>query len=114
MDDLKRRRRFLWGVFLAWSTLPPLMYGCANSFKGISQQKAIGLAAVVAGLAEGLIPYGLLLTVIVQVTAIVMLVRGFSSEHSGRSVLSVVSIGWSVLTLLLLTTMVWLFLKFPR
>jgi hypothetical protein len=113
MDDLKRKR-FVWGVLLAWSTLPPVIYGCANFFKGISQQKATGLAALVAGLAQGFVPYGLLLTVMVQVTAIVMLVRGFSSEHSGRSVLSVVSVCWSVLTLLLLTTMVWLFLKLPR
>lgn len=113
MDDLKRKR-FLWGVLLAWSTLPPVMYGCANAFRGISEQKATGLAAVVGGLAEGLVPYGLLVTLILQVTAIVMLVRGFSSEHSGRSVLSVVSICWSVLTLLLLTTMVSLFLKLPR
>ena len=113
MNDLKRRR-FLWGVLLAWSTLPPILYGCVKSFKGISQQKATGLGAVVGGLAEGLVPYGLFLTVIVQITAIAMLVRGFSSEHSGRSVLSVVSICWSVLTLLLLATIVWLFLKLPR
>ena len=113
MENLKTKR-FLWGMLLAWSTLPPVMYGCANAFKGISEQKATGIGALVGGLAEGLVPYGLLLTVIVQVAAIVMLVRGFSSESAGRTVLSVVSICWSVLTLFLLTSMVWLYLKTPR
>jgi len=101
MADLKRRR-FLWGLLLAWSTLPPVMYGCANAFKGVSEQKATGLAVVVGGMAEGLVPYGLLLTVIAQTAAIALLVRGFSAEGAGRTVLSVVSICWSVLTLFLL------------
>ena len=113
MDDLKRKR-FLWGVLLAWSTFPPVLYGCAHSLRGISQQKATGLAAVAGGLAEGLVPYGLLLIIVAQVTAIVLLVRGFAAEHTGRSVISAVSVCWSVLTLFLLAMLVFLYLKMPR
>jgi hypothetical protein len=113
MDDFKRKP-FLWGLLLAWSALPPVMYGCANAFKGISEQKATGMAALVGGLAEGLVPYGLLLTIMAQVTAIILLIRGFSREYTGRSVLSAVSICWSVLTLFLIASTVWLYLKMPR
>jgi hypothetical protein len=113
MDDLKRKR-FLWGLLLAWSTLPPVMYGCANAFKGVSEQKATGMGALVGGLAEGLVPYGLLLTVLAQVTGIVLLVRGFSREHAGRAVLTAVSICWSVVTLFLIVFMIWLYIKLPH
>jgi hypothetical protein len=113
MDDPKRNR-FLWGILLAWSTLPPVTYGCANSFRGISEQKAIGLGAIAGGLAEGLVPYGMLLTVVAQISGIVLLVRGFSSEHTGRIVVTVASICWSVLTLFLIGMLVWIWLRFPH
>jgi ACR3 family arsenite efflux pump ArsB len=110
MENLKTRR-FLWGMLLAWSTLTPVMNSCVNAFKGISEQKATGMAALVGGLAEGLVPYGLVLTIIAQVTAIILLMRGFSRGDTGRSVLSAVSICWSALTLFLIASTVWLYLK---
>jgi hypothetical protein len=116
MEDLKKRR-FLWGMLLAWSSLValvPLLYGFYDSFQKYSEQKATGLGAVAGGLAEAFLSYGLLLAAIAQLTAILHLVRGFSLDSTGRTVLSVVSICWSLLTLLLIGSTVWLLLKMPH
>src|SRR5437899_12068045 len=48
------RKRFAWGVGLAWLPLLSLVPGLFSAFRGVSQEKATGLAAVAGGLAEAL------------------------------------------------------------
>ena len=57
------KRRFLWGVSLAWAPWLPLLIasilGLTNGLRGISEQKATGLGAIIGGLAEALTSFGL-------------------------------------------------------
>ncbi|MBZ5571614.1 MAG: MotA/TolQ/ExbB proton channel family protein [Acidobacteriia bacterium] len=113
MDD-PEKRRFLWGISLAWAPWVPLLIGgilgVANAFKGISEQKATGLGAVAGGLAEAFLMFGMVATLVFEVGAIVLLVRAFSGKHWLRSLFSVVSIFLSALMIFLLGLCVWFFL----
>jgi len=104
MDDLKKKR-FLWGVLLAWAPwIPTLGY----AFRGISEQKATGLGAVVGGLVELFVVCGIAAILIGQVAAIVLLCRAFSPGHWIRSLFSVLSICLSGSMLLLVGLFFWL------
>ena len=108
MDDVSKRR-LLWGALLAWSPWVPSLIGLGNAFRGISEQKATGLGAVAGGLSEIFILWGIGGVLIGQVVAIVLLSRTFSSGHWIRSLFAVLSIGLSVLTLLLVGIFVWFY-----
>jgi hypothetical protein len=107
MDPLKKKR-FLWGVLLAWAPWLPAMIGLGNAFRGISSEHATGLAAVAGGLTEMLVLVGLTATVVFEVGAIVLLVRAFEGGHWLRSLFSALSICLSGLMLLLLGMYLWL------
>ncbi|HZR32085.1 MAG TPA: hypothetical protein VFA76_09560 [Terriglobales bacterium] len=108
-DDLKRKR-FLWGVALAWlPSLPFFLFGVYNAFKGMESQKATGLGAVAGGWSEVLCTVGLATVFIVPATAIVLLTRSFSTGHGTRKMLSLLSIAWCALLLSLAGFFVWLF-----
>lgn len=107
-EDAKSRR-FWWGLLLVWGpfvlvTLP----GFFNAFRGVSEQKAIGMGAVAGIMAEEYATFGLIVGLIFQVCAIVLLLRTFSKEHLARGLLSIISIGCSVFTLLLSSLSVWM------
>jgi hypothetical protein len=108
------KNRFVWGMVLAWAPAIPLIIGVSSTFRGLSEQKAIGLGAVAGGLAEAYLTFGLLATLAFQVGGIVLLSRSFSSGHGARAVFSALSIGWSILTLLLLGLFLWLNFAFPH
>lgn len=108
MDDLKQKR-FLWGVALAWGPWIPTMIGFTNAFRGISNTKATGLAAVAGGIAETYVLVGLATTLICEVSAMVLLFRAFSRGHEVRSAFSVLSICMSGLMILVFGLSLWLF-----
>jgi hypothetical protein len=90
----QEKKRFAWGLGLAW--LPVLLAfgpGLFNAFRGISQERATGLAAVAGGFAEA--------------AAIVLLARGMRREEWGRSMVAVVSIVSSVGILALTALATW-------
>jgi hypothetical protein len=93
VDDQKTEQ-FRWGMVLAWVTLIPLMYGCFNSFKGISEQKATGLAAVAGRIAEAFATFGLVAFVAMEVYAVVLLVRSMCGASWERRALCILSIAW--------------------
>ena len=97
-----RRNWFLWGVLLVWAPAIPLIIGLSNTFRGVSERTAIGLGAVAGGLAEAYLLFGLAATLAFQVGGIVLLARSASAHKPMRTAFSIVSIGWSALTLLLL------------
>ncbi len=107
MDPLKKNN-FLWGVLLAWTPWLPTMIGLGYAFRGISSEKATGLAAVAGGLTETFLLVGLVATVVFEVGAIILLVRAFERGHWLRSLLSVFSICLSGLMLLLFGLFLWL------
>lgn len=105
-DSLKKR--FLWGLLLAWVPWVPTMIGIGYLFIGISNSKATGFAVVAAGMIELLVSWGLVAMFISQTVAIVWLFRSFSSAHILRSLIAAASILASGLTLFLVCAfLVW-------
>lgn len=97
----QERKRFAWGVGLAWLPLLLLVPGLVSAFRGVSQEKATGLAAVAGGFAEAMATFGLLMFVACQIAAIALLVRAIKREQWGRSMVAAISIVFSagILTL---------------
>jgi hypothetical protein len=105
VDELKKRR-FLWGVALAWVPWIPILMGVGHAFKGISEQKATGLGAIVAELTEVFVVCGVGAFLIGQI--IILLSRAFLSGHWVRSLFSVLSLCLSGVMLLLVGLFSWL------
>jgi hypothetical protein len=101
------KKRFAWGVGLAWVPVLLLVPGLFNVFRGVSQEKATGLGAIAGGFAEALVTFGLMSFVVCQVAAIVLLARGMKREEWGRSMVAVVSIVSSVGILALTALATW-------
>lgn len=109
MDELKRKR-FLWGVLLAWLPWILIGLGLINWFHGASGQKATGLGAVALS-PEGM---GFAIALLFEPIAIVLLSRSFSRGHWLRTSLSVVSICLSVSTISVFGFLLWTFLDHLR
>jgi hypothetical protein len=108
-NDIKRKR-FLWGVCLAWAPfLFLLIIGISSAFNGIAREKATGLAAVAGGLVEFFATFGLAATLVFEVAAIVLLLRTFSGGRQVRALVSVISICCSGFMLTILSLFLWVF-----
>jgi hypothetical protein len=94
-------KRFLLGVLLTWAPWIPTIVGLAYAFRGISNTKATGIAVLASGLAESFALWGIIAMVIAQVAAIVWLGKSFSPGNWWRNVVSVISIVFSGLMLVL-------------
>jgi hypothetical protein len=104
-DDDVTRKRFLWGTVLAWIPIPVFIFPMiANA---ISARKATGLGAVAGGLSEAFLTFGLAVTLVSEVAAIVFLLRAFSKGHPIRGFFTIFFICCSSLVLFFLG---WLFL----
>ena len=114
-DDDRKRRRFFWGLALAWLPFIPVPIGLANTFRGISENKATGIGAVAGGIAEMGAFYVLALAPILTVAAMVLLVRSLSKAHPLRNILAVISVCWGALMIAVLALFFWLvYVKFPQ
>lgn len=100
MEDALTKKRFLWGTLLAWAPWVPAVIGLGYAFVGISTSKATGLGAVVGGMVELLVWWGIATMIISQVAAIAWLFRSFSNAHIVRSLIAAVSVLASGLMLL--------------
>jgi hypothetical protein len=109
MEDDRSRKRFLWGVALAWVPGIPIFIGLREAFTGINNSKATGLAAVAGGLAETYFTVGLAATLICEVWAMTLIFRSFSRGHGLRSAFSILTLCMSGLTLILFCLSLWLF-----
>jgi hypothetical protein len=107
VDELKRKR-FLWGLVLAWAPWAPILVGLGHTLLGISRQKATGIGVVAGGLTEIFVVWGIGAIVIGQVVAMILLLRAFSSGHWIRSLFAVVSVLLSALMLILVGLFLWL------
>ncbi len=86
-----------------------------NAFRGISQNKATGLGAVAGGLTEMYMSFGLALTFLLPVAAIVLLGRSFFGVNRTRKLFSGIFIVWTSFILLLSCLNAWvLFTELPR
>ncbi|MCU1271760.1 MAG: hypothetical protein JWN74_3054 [Acidobacteriaceae bacterium] len=119
MDDSfshdRKRKSFFWGTVLTGTLSIPFVIVFFNAFKGISAEKATGLAAMAGGLAEAYVTLGLLLSLVLPVGAIVLLVRSFSAGHQMRALFSLLCICACALILALAGLFVWgVFFYLPR
>ena len=100
------KKRFELGIGLAWI---PILFvvgpGIISAFRGVSQEKATGVAAVAGGLLEFFAMFGFVAFIACEVAGLVLLARGIGREQWGRSMAAVVSI---VVSLLFLTSTVFL------
>lgn len=99
------KKRFAWGIGLAW--VPIALLIVPSLFRGISQEKATGLAAVAGGIAEALSMFGLIAFVVCELAAIVLLLRVVKREQWRRSLVAVVSLVCSVIFLVLTGLAIW-------
>jgi hypothetical protein len=112
MDDIKRKR-FLWGVCLAWIpflflTIPTTI-NIVIALREISGEKATGLGAVAGGLMEFFSAFGLATTLVFEVVAVILLLRTFSADRPMRTLLSIISICCSGFMLTILALFLCLF-----
>jgi hypothetical protein len=119
MDDAsshdRKRKWFLWGMVLTSTLSIPLILGTFHSFRGISEEKAIGLGAVAGGIAETYVTFALILAFVLPIAAIVLLVKSFSGGHRTRALFSLLCILWNALMLALAGLFVWLsFIYLPH
>ena len=112
MEDLKKKR-FLWGLFLAWLPWLPTIVGLANAFRDISTERATGLAAVAGGFSEMFVLTGLLATLAFAIASIVLLSRALVPGHWFRTLVAVVSMGFSALMILIAGFFCWLVTRRP-
>jgi hypothetical protein len=113
-DDDRKRKRFFWGLALAWLPFIPVLVGLVNAFRGISTEKATGLGAVAGGITEMGVLYVLTLAPILALSAMVLLLRSLSKAHPLRNIWAVISLCWSALMISLLALFFWLVYVFPR
>ena len=110
-EDIKSKKRFLCGVCLAWTpflflTLP-MAIGVSSAVRGISREKATGLAAIAGRLTEFFSTFGLAAILVFEVAAIILLLRTFSGGHTRRAVFSVISICCSLFMLMIVGLFLW-------
>ena len=108
MEDELKRKRFLWGVALAWAPWVPMMIGFSYLFKTEVNTKATGLELLDGGFVVAYRWSGLAATLICEVGAMALLFRAFSRGHGARSAFSVLSICVSGLMILLFCLSLWL------
>ena len=113
--DAIKRKRFLWGVLLAWAPFLFLIFPTAVTFfSSLSSQKATGLGAVAGGLSESLVTFGLAVTLAFELVAIVLLLRAFSRGHPLRAFFSVLSICCSGIVLFGFGLFFWVYVRFAH
>jgi hypothetical protein len=103
-----RKGRFVWGLVLAWTPAIPIIIGMSNIFRGISENKATGIGALLGGLVEAYVIFGFIAAVAFQVVGIVLLARSFSEGGRARAFFSLISIAWSMFALFLAGVFLWL------
>jgi hypothetical protein len=113
--DGRPRKWFLWGAALASISSIPFVIVFFNFLRTLSPAKATGLAAVAGGLTEAYMTFGLILTFVLPVAAIVLLGRSFTGGGRTHKVFSLLFIFWSGFLLLVYGAGGWFFfVEFPR
>ena len=91
---------FLWGAVLAGISSIPFIILFFDARREMSQKKATALGAVAGGLTEAYATFGLILTFVLPVAAIVLLSRSFTGGNLTHKLFSLLCIIWSGFMLL--------------
>ncbi len=100
-----------WGSVLVMAA--PIVVAMVGAWWIATREKATGMGAVAGGISEALTTFGLTSFAACQVTAIVLLVRGWSRGHPLRGLFAVLSICLSAANLLLVVRIAWLLFVRP-
>jgi hypothetical protein len=119
MDDIltheRKRKWFIWGTVVSCTLSIPFVIAISNAFRGLSTEKATGLAAVAGGLVEAYVTFGVVLGFVMPIAAIFLLSRSLARGHGMRSLFSILCICWNALMLSLVGLFLWLYLAYlPR
>lgn len=113
--EARTSRAFWWGLLLAWA--PPvflLLPTLVDFLRTISNQKATGMGAVAGGIGQAFVNFGVIVTLVVEVTAFVLLLRTFPKGHFARRFLSLLSLCCSAFTIFSVGLFVWFILSYPH
>jgi hypothetical protein len=109
------RKWFFWGAVLAGISSIPFITLFFNALRGISQEKATGLGAIAGGLTKAYETFGLILTFVLPVAAIVLLSRSFTGGNLTHKIFSLLFIVWTGCMLLVYCLGGWfVFVQFPH
>lgn len=109
-----KRTKFVWGAVLTGALSIPLLVGMAHAFRGISAEKATGLAAVAGSLAESYLMFGIVVAFALPIAAIILLSRSFVPGHGVRSLFSLLGICWNALIVVFAGVSLWLYLVYAQ
>jgi hypothetical protein len=105
--DVQTKIRWRLGLALIWGpAVIVVVPGLINAFKGISQEKATGLAAVAGGFAEMFWIFGMVAFVVCEISGIAMLAK--LVVRGQRAFSAIASIGCRALLLAWVGGAVWL------
>ncbi len=108
MENDITQRRFRWALVLAWAPWIAFLIGFWDLFIGMNHSKATGLAVVWANMFEMLVWWGLPTLVIVEVVALIWLLRSFSKQNVLRNLIALVSVCASGMMLLFVAGFLWI------
>jgi hypothetical protein len=109
------RKLFLSGAVVAGVSSIPFFIVFFIFLRTLSPAKATGLAAVAGSWTEAYATFGLILTILLPVVAIVLLSRSFSKGNPTRRVLSLLFILWSGFIWLMYGVSAWfVVIQLPR
>jgi hypothetical protein len=100
------RKWLIWGLLLAWSTFIPVAVGLVSNFHGTIGPT--GLRDVAGSVVIAFTFFGLAVTLLSQVAAIVLLLRSFPV---GYRVFSMLSVCWSGIVIFLSAVCMWLLVE---
>ena len=104
MDSMDKRR-FWFGVLLAWA---PLLFVVVKAFSEIGPRRTSGLGAVAGGISYGLSLFGLVAAGAFQIAAIFLLVRtALRNRRPMRVAVAAISVCLAVVMLLLYGALLW-------
>lgn len=108
--------RFTLGILLAWAPYAIIAgLGYVRAIGEIENQKATGLGAVAGGLSESFVTFGVVAFLATQVMAIMLLIRYVGVGETSQTIVSILSIGLSVLGIMATILSFWVVVfVFPR
>jgi len=110
MDEIlphdRRPKWFAWGMLLGGTATIPLVIGIIHYLRYAPDRKT-GLAAMAGGFVEVYAVFGLMLSFLLPIGAIVLLAKSLHEERRTRSSISVAIICWSALMLAIPAWVAW-------
>lgn len=100
----------MWGMLLTGMSSVPVAIGIIEAIRSVRQvteQQATGLGVVLGGVAETYSVFGLTLTFLLPLAAVIFLAKSFAEEKRARAALSIICICWGALMMAIPAWVMW-------